>query len=107
DGQEEVLTGLALDLRLPRDRLDRRAADEPVTDGSAGGATGEGQAAADQSARDADRIVEAGVCCHLTSSSVGRCRRSVLWVVVWCVWWCRSVRVRAGQCASVSIPMPR
>ena len=54
DRQEEVLTGLGLDLGLAGDRGDRLRAGEAVADRSADGAAAEGEAAADQRAGGAD-----------------------------------------------------
>ena len=57
DGQEEVLTGLVLDLGLTGDRRDGLATGQTVTDRRTDGAATEGESATDECTRDADRTL--------------------------------------------------
>src|SRR5580692_7008328 len=70
DGQEEVRSGLGLDLGLTRDRRDGLATGQAVTDRRADGTTAEGESAADECSRDADRTCDC-LSCHCLFLLVG------------------------------------
>src|ERR1700722_7320811 len=66
DRQEEVLTGLGLDLRLPGDGGDGLRTGQAVTDRGTDGAPAECKPAADQRTGDSYRTFDV-VCCHVSS----------------------------------------
>ena len=70
DRQEEVLTGLGLDLGLTGDGRDGLRPGQAVTDRGTDGAAAQGEAAADEGAGDADRTFNVSVA--IVSSPLSR-----------------------------------
>src|SRR5664280_2119484 len=70
DGQEEVRSRLGLNLGLTGDRRDCLAPGQAVTDRRADGAATNGDAATDESTRNADRTCDC-LCCHFLFLLVG------------------------------------
>src|SRR6187402_541010 len=78
DGQEEDRLQAALGLRLTGDTLDVGRTGEAVTDTGTDGATGQGDAAADERTRQGDRVI---AYCHGTSLLIS-CVLADAWVVL-------------------------
>jgi hypothetical protein len=89
DGQEEVRAGLVLDLGLTRDRRDGLATGQAVTDRRTDGAATEGDAAADECTRDADRTCDC-LCAIIYSSWLVLLRSLEYWPLRRCFSSCSS-----------------
>src|ERR1700729_1581111 len=83
DRQEEVLTGLGLNLGLPCDGRDGLRTGQAVADRGTDGAPAQCEAAADEGAGDTYRTFNV-VCCHVSSPLSRSCFEVF---VVWSVRW--------------------